>query len=74
MSANSVASLMTFKHFKDEVLCDISPLEVYDVLLGYPYMWKHHVIYESLPCSVIVTFKGHLYRVPELVLTTIPTK
>ena len=33
--------------FKDEVLCDVSPLYFYDVLLGHPYMWKHHVVYES---------------------------
>jgi hypothetical protein len=33
--------------FKDEVLCDVTPLDVYDVLLGQPYMWKHHAIYES---------------------------
>jgi len=31
------------KPFKDEVLCDISPLEVFDVLLGKPYLWKRHV-------------------------------
>jgi hypothetical protein len=33
--------------FKDEVLCDVAPLDVCDVLLGQPYMWKHHAIYES---------------------------
>jgi hypothetical protein len=41
--------------FKDEVLCDVSPFEVFDVLLGQPYMWKHHVVYESQPHSVIIT-------------------
>ena len=35
------------KPFKDEVLCDIDPLEVYDVLLGQPYMLKRHAVYES---------------------------
>jgi hypothetical protein len=35
------------KPFKDEVLCDVSPLDDCDVLLGQPYMWKCHVIYES---------------------------
>jgi hypothetical protein len=35
--------------FKDEVLCDVSPLDVCDVLLGQPYMWKRHVVYESRP-------------------------
>ena len=28
------------KPFKDKVLCDIAPLEVCDVLLGQPYLWK----------------------------------
>jgi hypothetical protein len=43
------------KPFKDVVLCDVAPLEVCDVLLGQPYMWKRHAIYESHPCSVIIT-------------------
>jgi hypothetical protein len=33
-------------------------------------MWKHHVVYESRPHSVIVTLGGHLYMIPEVVLTT----
>jgi hypothetical protein len=41
--------------FKDEVLCDIYPLEVCDVLLGQPYLWKHHILSDSRPCSVIIT-------------------
>jgi hypothetical protein len=60
--------------FKDEVLCDVSPLDVCDVLLGQPYMWKRHAIYESRPHSVIVTLGGHLYRIPEVVPTTVPPK
>jgi hypothetical protein len=28
------------KLFTDEVLCDISPLDVSHVLLGQPYLWK----------------------------------
>jgi hypothetical protein len=51
--------------FKDEVLCDVSPLEVCDVLLGQPYSWKHHVIYESRPRSVIITLNRKFYRIPE---------
>jgi hypothetical protein len=60
--------------FKDEVLCDVSPLDVCDVLLGQPYMWKHHVVYKSRPRSVIVSLGGHLYRIPEVVSTTVPPK
>jgi hypothetical protein len=60
--------------FKDEVLCDVSLLDIYDVLLGQPYMWKCHDIYESQPCSVIVTLGGHLYKIPEVVPTIVPLK
>jgi hypothetical protein len=60
--------------FKDEVLCDVSPLDVCDVLLGQPYMWKRHAIYESRPRSVIVTLGGHLYRIPEVIPTIVPPK
>ena len=42
------------------------PLEVCD-LLGQPYLWKHHVIYESRPRSVIITLNKKLYRIPEVV-------
>jgi hypothetical protein len=37
-------------------------------------MWRRHVVYESRPRSVIVTLGGHPYRIPEVVLTTVPTK
>ena len=56
------------KPFKDEVLCDIAPLEVCDVLLGKPYLWKRHVVYESKPRSVIITLGRQLYRIPEVAL------
>jgi hypothetical protein len=55
------------KPFKDEVLCDVSPLKVCDVLLGQPYLWKCHVVYESRPRSVIITLNRKLYRIPEAV-------
>jgi hypothetical protein len=55
------------KPFKDEVLCDVSPLEVCNVLLGQPYLWKRHVVYESRPRSVIITLNKKLYRIPEAV-------
>jgi hypothetical protein len=47
-------------------LGDIAPLEVCDVLLGKPYFWKHHVIYESRPRSVIITLGRQLYRISEV--------
>jgi hypothetical protein len=37
-------------------------------------MWKHHVVYESRPRSVIVTLGGHLYRIPEVIRTIVPPK
>jgi hypothetical protein len=60
--------------FKDDVLCDVAPLEVCDVLLGKPYVWRHHAIYESRPHSVILTLGGQLYQIPEVVPTIVPPK
>jgi hypothetical protein len=56
--------LYDIKPFKDEVLCDISPLKVCDVILDQPYLWKRHVVYESRPCSVIITLGRQLYKIP----------
>jgi hypothetical protein len=58
------------KPFKDEVLCDIAPLEVCDVLLGQPYLWKRHVVCESRPRSVIITLGRQLYKIPKVVPPT----
>ena len=48
--------------FKDEVVCDVSPVDVYDVLLGQPYMWKCHVVYESRPRSIIINLGRELKK------------
>jgi hypothetical protein len=58
--------LYDIKPFKDEVLFDVAPLEVCHVLLGQPYLWKHHVVYDSRPCSVI-TLNRKLYTIPKAV-------
>jgi hypothetical protein len=55
------------KPFKDEVLCDVAPLEVCNVILGQPYLWKHHVVNESRPHNVIITLNKKLYRILEAV-------
>jgi hypothetical protein len=48
------------KPFTDEVLCDIAPLDVFDVLLGQPYLCKRNVVYESRPGPVIITLGNKL--------------
>jgi hypothetical protein len=55
-------------------VCDVSPLDVCDVVLGQTYMWKHHYVYQSRPRSVIITLGLHLYRIPKEVLITAPPK
>jgi hypothetical protein len=55
------------KPFKDEVLCDSSPLEFCNVILGQPYLWKFHVVYDYRPRSVIITLNRKLYRIPEAI-------
>jgi hypothetical protein len=64
VSANNACLPYNIKPFKDEVLHDISPLEVCDVLLGQPYLWKRHAVYESKPRSVIITLGRRLYMIP----------
>jgi hypothetical protein len=54
------------KPFRDDVLCDIAPPDVSDVLLGQPYLWKRHAMYESRPRAVIITFGNKLYRILEI--------
>jgi hypothetical protein len=66
VSANSFFCPTDIKPFKDKVLCDISPLEVCDVILGQPYLWNRHVVYESRPCIFIITLGRQLYRIPEV--------
>jgi hypothetical protein len=59
-----VSIVVHIEPFKDEVLCDFSPLEVCHVLLGQPYLWKCHVVYDSRPHSVIISLNRKL---PEVV-------
>ena len=54
------------KPFTYEVLCDITPLDVCDVLLGQPYFWKWHVVYESWPHAIIFTLGNNLYMILEV--------
>ena len=54
------------KPFTDEVLCDISPLDVFDVLLSQAYLWKRHVVNEFGPRAVIITLGNKLYRILEI--------
>jgi hypothetical protein len=49
-------------------MCDVYPLDLCDVILGQPYMWKSHIVYESRPHSVIITMGGHIYMILEVVL------
>ena len=58
--------LQYIKPFTDEVLCDIYPLDFCDVLLGQPYLWKRHVVYESWPRVVIITLGNNLYKIPKV--------
>jgi len=54
------------KPFIDEVLCDVTPLDVCDVLLGQPYLWRRHVVYESRPHAVIIYLDNSLYKILEV--------
>jgi hypothetical protein len=47
-------------------MCDIDPLEFCDFILGLPYFWKRHAMYESIPHSVVITLGRQLYRILEV--------
>jgi hypothetical protein len=53
--------------FKNEFFFYVSPIEVCDVILVQPYLWKLHVVYESRPRSVIITLNRKLYGIHEVV-------
>jgi hypothetical protein len=57
--------------FKDEVLCDISPLDDCSVPLGQPYLWKHHALYDFIPRSVIINLGIKLYKILEVAPPTV---
>ena len=56
----------SIKPFKDEVICDVAPLDVCDVLLGQPYMYHRHGVYESRPRSVTIKLGEKRYRIPKV--------
>ena len=54
------------KLFMDEVLCDATPLEVCNVLLDQPYLWKFYAVYESRPSTIKITLGNKLYRITKV--------
>ena len=57
--------MYSIKPFKDEIICDVAPLDVCDVLLGQPYMYQRHGVYESRPHSVTIKLGEKKYWIPE---------
>ena len=48
------------------MICDVALLDVCDVLLGQPYMYHRHGVYESRPCIVTIKLGEKRYRIPEV--------
>ena len=51
-------------------MCDAAPLEFCDVILGKPYMWKRHALYESILHSVIITLEKEREKILETLSST----
>jgi len=66
LSSPTVSPSLQHQTFTDEVLCDVAPLDVCDVLLGQPYLWRRHAMYESRPHVVIITLCNSLYMIPKV--------
>ena len=54
------------KPFKDEIIYDVAPLDVCDLLLGQPYMYQRYGVYESRPRSVTIKLGENRYRIPKV--------
>jgi len=53
--------LITFAigKYKDEVLCDVVPMEATHLLLGRPWQYDRHVLHDGLTNKMTFTFQGH---------------
>jgi len=53
--------LITFAigKYKDEVLCDVVPMEANHILLGRPWKYDRHVLHDGLTNKMTFTFQGH---------------
>jgi len=53
--------LITFAigKYKDEVLCDVVPMEATHILLGRPWQYDRHVLHDGLTNKMTFTFQGH---------------
>jgi len=53
--------LITFSigKYKDEVLCDVVPMEATHILLGRPWQYDRQVLHDGLTNKMTFTFQGH---------------
>jgi len=53
--------LITFAigKYKDEVLCDVVPMEATHILLGRPWQYDKHALHDGLTNKMTFTFQGH---------------
>ena len=54
-----VLIIFSIGKYKDEVLCDVVPMEVTHILLGRPWKFDRKVLHDSLTNKIYFTFKGH---------------
>jgi len=48
----------TIGKYKDEVLCDVVPMEATHILLGRPWQYDRHVLHDGLTNTVSFSFQG----------------
>ena len=48
-------------------MCDVAPLDVADVLLGQPYLWRRNDVYDSRLRVIIIKLLNNLYKIPKIV-------
>jgi len=45
--------------YKDEVLCDVVPMEATHILMGSPWQYDRQVLHDGLTNKITFTFQGH---------------
>jgi len=49
----------SIREYKDEVLCDVVPMETTHVLLGRPWQYDRQVLHDGLTNKMTFNFQGH---------------
>jgi len=59
MVNKEVLVTFTIGKYRDEVLCDVVPMEATHILLGRPWKFDRKTLHDGLTNHISFTFQGH---------------